>query len=346
MAPIPSVVWKRYSVEFRELADRANRSEKYVEACLEYAKPLVDRGLPIIFDLDHFSRLVGYDQRYLSLCCLAPDMFYRRFQIRKKSGGVRTIDEPLPSLKEIQRWIHDHLLSVLPVSRYAKGFVAGRGIRENARFHRRQSVVLSLDITDFFPSIQRHRVYGIFRSIGYSQKVASLLGRLCTLDDCLPQGAPTSPMLSNLYARRIDQRLGGFARSKRLRYTRYADDITLSGKLDPGEVIKFVRKVLRTEGLVLNEKKTRAMYSHQCQEVTGIVVNDRLNTRREFRRHIRKELYYIKRYGLGSHLAYKGELRAHYLEHLEGLIAHALHVDPSSKEMMWARRLISRLMEA
>jgi RNA-directed DNA polymerase len=338
--------WETYETQFLELAAKNNYAESNAHACLRYAKRLYVQGLPPIYDVRHLSLLVGYDEEFLFGCAYAPERFYRRFSVPKRSGGHRLIDEPLPSLKEIQRWLLDAIIGRVPVSRYAKGFVRGRSTRDNARFHRAQPLVLSLDIRDFFPSIKRQRIYGIFRSLGYSQLVSQLLARLCTLDNALPQGAPTSPALSNLFVRHIDSRLGGFARSQNLRYTRYADDLTFSGALRPGQVIRFVRSVLATQGLSLNEDKTRAMQPHQRQEVTGIVVNHHLDLPRETRRELRQTLYYIDRFGVGSHLQHTGEQRANFLLHLHGLLSFALHLNPSRTELKAAAERVKLLLSA
>ena len=338
--------WDEYEARFKDAARARDCPEQYVDQCLHYARPLIAQGLPPIYNLQHLSLLVGYDESYIRGCAYCSEKFYRRFHIAKRSGGLRTIDEPLPSLKDIQRWVLGNVLSRLTVSRFAKGFVAGRDIKENARFHRAQPVVLSLDIRDFFPSIQRHRVYGIFRSLGYSQEVSNILGRVCTRDNQLPQGAPTSPALSNLFARRIDRRLARYARSQKLRYTRYADDITLSGQLRPGAVISMVERVLADEGLQLNHSKTRAMQQHQRQEVTGIVVNNKLDFPRDIRRRLRQATYYIEHFGLSSHLSHTMEKRARYLDHLIGLISTVLYVHPGRSQLVEARERLIRLNAA
>lgn len=335
-----SVNWHEYAVRFRELASRAGRPELYVNLCLTYARKLNASGLPIIFDAAHLAGLVGYDLFYVMACCYAQDRMYRRFAIPKKAGGQREITEPLPSLKEIQRWLVDHLLYRVPVSRFAKGFVPGRGIKENARFHQRQEIVLSLDIKDFFPSISRRQVNRLFLSLGYSRSVSATLAYLCTFEDALPQGAPTSPALSNIVCGHLDRRIAGYVLRMGARYTRYADDITISGTFGVGPTIRFVRRVLDECGFMLNEAKTRVMRQNRRQEVTGIVVNERMRAPREVRREIRQVLHYINRYGLGSHLAQLGESRGRYLEHLLGKASFVLELDPLDRDANALRGLL------
>lgn len=336
--------WHDYETRFRAEARRVRYPAAHLAACLAYAKPLYTRGFPPIYDVAHLAALVGYDSDYLLGCCYATDRFYREFKIPKRSGGERTISEPLPSLKEIQRWILDHVLYSEPVSRYAKGFVRGRGIKENARFHRKQPTVLSLDIRDFFPSIHRHRVYGLFRAFGYSQEVANLLARLCTFRDRLPQGAPTSPAVSNVVTRRVDRRLGGLARKLGLRYTRYADDLTFSGDVSVGRLIPVVRAILQQDGFELNESKNRAMQRHESQEVTGVIVNQRLRAPRALRRLLRQQIHYINAFGLGAHLGRTHEKRARYPYHLMGIATFILHLDPSDADALRAVNVLRPML--
>lgn len=336
--------WDEYEIRFRATARKKQYPRAYIEACLAYGRPIYSRGFPIIYDLEHLARLVGYDIDYLLGCCYATSRFYRAFTIPKRSGGTRTIAEPLPSLKEIQRWILEFVLNRVPVSRYAKAFVRGRGIKENARFHKHQPMVLALDIRDFFPSILRYRVYGIFRSFGYSQAVANILSRLCTLEDCLPQGAPTSPALSNLASRRIDRRLAGLSRKLGLRYTRYADDLTFSGHFSTGNLIRVVGSILLEDGFVLNDSKIRVMAEHERQEVTGVTVNKRLRAPRELRHELRQAVYYIETFGLGSHLERTREVRGRFAHHLLGLSTHILHLDPTDPDAIHAVEVLRPLL--
>jgi RNA-directed DNA polymerase len=337
--------WQKYATDFRRAALEKDFNDEYVELCLNYARPLIERNLPVIYDQEHFSELVGYKLLYLLAASHSTPKFYRVFDINKKQGGVRQIAEPLPSLKEIQRWILDNILYRCQPSKFAKGFVPRASIRDNARFHRNQPLVLSLDIKDFFSSIKIGRVYNFFRRLGYQRSVLYLLTHLCTLNRCLPQGAPTSPALSNLIVLRMDRRLAGFALKEKIRYTRYADDITFSGEFEPGRIIKFVRKVVADEGLELNENKTRLMQRHKRQEVTGIVVNKKLQAPRQDRKELRKAIYFIEKYGLDSHIRHTQNFRSNYLKHLLGTANFFLFVNPKDKDAKRAVELLHRLLQ-
>ena len=248
---------------------------------------------------------------------------YRDFTIPKRSGGTRRILAPDDDLKELQRRILRRLLDRLRAHPAAMGFERNRSIVSNAKAHVGRAAVLRMDVVDFFPSTSSQRVNRYFRRIGWNRQAARLLVRLCCHDGGLPQGAPTSPRLSNLVNYRLDARLAGMARTLGAVYTRYADDVTISfsedqdakeggissqeeyrkspwtGKLIPivpgtsrSGTIRymrdFVRRVARDEGYrVHGRKKTSVRRTHHCQMVTGLVVNDRVNLPRSTRRWLR-----------------------------------------------------------
>lgn len=327
------MVWEAYREEFEKAAKEAGKSTAYCEKWLSYAENLYRQGMPIIYTPEHLSLLVGYNMEYLYAAANCAERFYRRFEIPKKSGGMRTIAEPLPSLKEIQRWILDNILQHMQVSPYAKAYIKGRSIKDNVRFHRRQKKVLTLDIKDFFPSLSSWRVYQKFLQIGYQENVAMLLTNICCLDRGLPQGAPTSALLSNILLLPFDSAAARFAGKKGIRYTRYADDMTFSGDFDETEIIAFVKKQLKRLGLKINSEKTRLQTQGERQEVTGIVVNKKVQLSKQKRKEIRKNMYYIQKYGLESHLAHIKEERKNYISHLLGEIGYALFINPKDTEL-------------
>lgn len=316
------------------------QDSEYVSQCLAYALGILQRGFPVIFDQSHFSALVGYDETYLRGAEWATQKFYRSFSIQKRCGGERRIDEPLPSLREIQRWIYENVLLRVEPSRAAKAFFPGRTLAESARLHIGQGFVLKMDIQDFFPSISRRRVFGLFRTFGYSSTVAGMLSRLCCLNEALPQGAPTSPAISNLILRRADKRILQFCRARGLRYSRYADDFSISGmEFFPG-IVRFVRSVVEQEGFQINEAKTSVMRAGGRQSVVGLVVNARVNAPREARRLIRQQAYFIGRFGLDSHLAHKQELRSGAVFHYLGKASFVLSVNRRDRDAVAIRNIL------
>jgi hypothetical protein len=233
---------------------------------------------------------------------------YREFTIPKRSGGTRRIHAPDDALKAVQRRILHRLLGRLKAHPAAHGFERGRSIVTNARAHVGRAVVLRMDLKDFFPATGEKRVYQYFRKVGWNRPAAALLTRLCTHAGGLPQGAPTSPRLSNLVNYRLDARLAGLAVRQKLRnprtneqledrpigatYTRYADDLTFSFPADDADVIQYVvrltRYIVAAHGYVLHEdRKLRVLRRHAQQKVTGLVVNSKVNLPRKTRRWLR-----------------------------------------------------------
>lgn len=260
---------------------------------------------------------------------------YRTFKIKKRDGGDRTVYEPFPLLKHIQRQILKNVLEERALSPYATAYRKGVSLLDNAAPHAGSETVLKLDIKDFFGSISFYDVYRHCFSIEYFPKsVGMLLTYLCTYDDSLPQGAPTSSCISNLVMKDFDERIGVFCKSRGITYTRYSDDMTFSGNFSPGEVTDEVTKELKKKGLRLNGAKTRIIRRSARQSVTGIVVNEKAQVSAEYRREIRKEMYYIKRFGIDSHLerCKSGLDRREYLNRLYGRISYVLQINKDDRE--------------
>jgi retron-type reverse transcriptase len=227
-------------------------------------------------------------------------------------------------LAKSQRWIFQNILQALPAHPAAHGFVRGRSIRTNALPHVGRHTLVNADLKDFFPTISFHRVRGAFEQLGYSPAAATILALLCTESPrrtveyvgkkfhvaigsrALPQGACTSPALSNLIARRLDSRLAGISAKLGWQYTRYADDLSFSaeGDADPAKKVGYllarVRHIAQDEGFVVNEKKTRVLKRSSAMSVTGIVVNRVAGVRRRDRRRLRAILHNAKKTGLAA----------------------------------------------
>ena len=189
-----------------------------------------------------------------------------------------------------------------------------------------------MDIKDFFPSINIQSVESIFRGLGYSSLISNLISKLCCLDKSLPQGAPTSPYISNIILFNFDKSVEDFCKIHSIRYTRYADDLSFSGNFDPTLILNFVRENLALYGFALNERKNNIMKSNQRQHVTGIVVNEKLQVPREIRKELRQAYYYIKKYGLDEHIKYNNFSNSNYLKHLLGKAKYVLFINPKDKE--------------
>jgi retron-type reverse transcriptase len=267
---------------------------------IAYVDRLLDRKLPVIFNFEHLSRLTGIRRGKLAAMVYKTERFYRHFRIPKRSGEWRDIDAPTLILKDCQRWILREILERVAVSDCAHGFVKGRSIVTNASLHSGRPLVINIDVEDFFPSIGWSKVFNLFRSLGYSKKVCFYLTALTTLRDAMPQGAPTSPALSNLIVKHLDSRFAGLAKRQGFQYSRYADDMTFSGDGSPASIVPIVRQIVEEEGFHLNESKVRIMRSHKRQEVTGLVVNGTPSVRRSHVRWLRQQIYYLRKFGVND----------------------------------------------
>ncbi|MGG7145705.1 retron St85 family RNA-directed DNA polymerase [Clostridium butyricum] len=334
--------WETYCNNYTNEAKSRNLDENKTNEYLEYAKILFDKDLPIIYDQYHLSLLVGYKYEYILAASNSSANFYRKFEIPKKNGDMRKISEPLPSLKEIQYWILNEILNKIKVSKYAKAYIKGRSIKENARFHRNQKVVATLDIKDYFPSISVFKIIEVFEDIGYSKSVSVMLANLCCLNNSLPQGAPTSAALSNIVMKDIDDLIVKYTNLHKIRYTRYADDLTFSGDFNFEELLRYVKKLFKKNGFKINSKKTRRFYRDQRQIVTGIVTNEKLQAPKEIRRNLRRDMYYIQKYGLNSHLEKVGNTKNNYLYHLLGIVNFILFVNPKDTDVIKYKEILKK----
>jgi retron-type reverse transcriptase len=223
------------------------------------------------------------------------DKHYREFEIELPGGRRRPITAPDNTLRFVQRRILDKVLNKVDLSESCHGFRKGRSILTNAKDHVGKDVVLAVDVKDFFPSITFPRVYGLFKHLGYDKNRAALLARLTTYKNVLPQGAPTSPAIANLVCRALDRRLCALSKKGGFTYTRYADDLTFSGPAKLVNYTRHIRDIVKDEGFALNLRKTRIMRRNHRQEVTGLVVNDKVALPREWRRDLRAALHHLKK---------------------------------------------------
>jgi len=248
---------------------------------------------------------------------LSPRTDYISFKIAKKSGGERNISAPKPKLKQLQYWILENILNKIEISDEANGFVKKRDIVSNASPHIDKAVVINCDLENFFPTISYPRVRGLFVSLGYSFEVATLLALLTTQSDTkeilldgerlylyrgkryLPQGSPASPMITNIICRKLDSRMRGISDSLGFTYSRYADDMTFSATSydNINKMLFWIKGITSEEGFILHPKKTRIMKRGARQEVTGIVVNEKLSINRKELKNFRALLYQIEKSG-------------------------------------------------
>lgn len=324
----------QYKNSFTKEAQNLGYTEQTIKHCLNYAAVLFSNHVPIIYNTSHLSGLVGYKKEYLKKAILYPNSFYRDFQILKKNGNKRQISEPLPSLKEIQLWILKNILYKVPVSPFAKAYKPNISLIENLKFHKNQPKVFTLDLENFFPSIKIQAIEKIFIGLGYSRLVSKMLSKLCTREGVLPQGAPTSPYLSNLIFKNADAEIANFCKQLEIRYTRYADDLSFSGDFDENELLTKITEIIENLNLKINPDKTKLMTPNNRQTVTGIVVNEKPQVVFHKRNELRQAMYYIIKFGFDEHREYKEINQANYLEHLLGKIDFVLQINPKDLEFI------------
>ena len=253
-------------------------------------------GLPAVRDVHSLAEVMSLSPGLLYKLSAVNHRFYRRFGVPKKSGGTRIIFNPSREMKAVQAWILRNILDKLQVHQAATAFRRGVGLLQNADPHVRNRYFLCLDMEEFFPSIPYAKVYTVFRSVGYFPHVAHILSCLCTCEGTLPQGAVTSPALSNIICFRLDRRISAFVGRRNITYTRYADDLTFSS-MSPNRlaaIMPTIRHIVEDEGFALNKAKTRRMGPRQQCRLTGLVVADgRVGIGRKRKRQIRAAIHHL-----------------------------------------------------
>ena len=274
------------------------------------------------------------------------DSHYKQSYIPKASGGSRELLVPDWDLRHHQKYILQNILYKLPVSEYACAYHKHRGLTNLAKPHVGHEVLIHLDIKDFFGSITEQMVFeSLLKETGYPKAVAGFLSRLCCYKRRLPQGACTSPALSNICFKDCDAELASLAKCNNLAYTRYSDDLYFSGNnVDAVEIIKEARRILSSYGFQLHNSKTRVLGQHQAQMVTAIVVNDKMQVPREYRRKLRQEIYYLKQFKENAQDVMKADSYQDYLYQLMGKVSFVLYVDPDNKEFQEAKEMIDDIL--
>jgi RNA-directed DNA polymerase len=280
-------------------------------------------NLPIFSNIEELARAMNLSVGKLRFLAFdrktSETSHYINFKLPKKSGGFRLISAPMPLLKSTQIWILENVLNRVAVHEAAHGFVSEKNIVSNAKLHVGAKIVVNFDLENFFPSISYKRVKGIFRSFGYSESLATVFALVSTAPETeeieidsktyfvalgerhLPQGSPASPMISNIAVRRLDKSLSKIAANLGFKYTRYADDLTFSTDEKDADVKKLmiqVRYIVGKQGFKVNENKTRILRGGRQQEVTGIVVNDKISIDRKTLRKFRAVLHQAENNGL------------------------------------------------
>lgn len=327
---------KKQTIEiWKKFYEQKGIDENLKIAYLNYIEHFLDNNLPIIFDNEHLSLLLGRTNKYLGSVVYSQGYHYREFKLKKRSGGYRKINVPYPALLECQYWIYENILSKIKLNYCAHGFARKKSIITNAKVHLNQKELLKLDLKDFFPSINQDRVIALFHRLGYSPSVSFYLGSICCLNDGLPQGAPTSPAISNIISIKLDNRLLAFAKKFELKYTRYADDLAFSGKKIPVKFIKYISNIIEDEGFTVNTKKTKLYNKKGKRILTGVSIStETLKAPKEYKRKVYQEIYYIKKYGIESHMAKKKIRIPYYIKSLLGKLHYIKQIEKNNKKVI------------
>lgn len=274
------------------------------------------------------------------------DLNYEEIIIKKKNKNLRYLNEPSPILKSIQKRILKNVLEEKMISKCAYAYKKGLSTILNAKSHVGCKVILKLDIENFFDNINFYKVYNsCFNENLYPKKLGMLLTNLCVYNGKLPQGSPTSGYISNIVLRNFDCNIDAYCKDKNINYTRYSDDMTFSGDFDIRKLIKFVNELLYKEGFRLNKSKIKVVLNTTRQQVTGIVVNEKINLSKNYKRKIRQEVYYVLKYGVKSHIKKRNiNLSCNrYLSVLLGKINYVLTINPNDKEFINYKNEIKRI---
>lgn len=292
--------------------------------------------VPPIDTIDDLAELLGVSSAHIARCANSSKSFYRSYQIPKSSGETRTINAPTPSLLMLQKEIRKRILLCIECSDQAHGFVSGRSIITHVSNHSGGKEFLVADLKDFFPTIKLPVVINIFQQIGFNHKISTLLSLICTLHEELPQGAPTSPYLSNIACLQLDRRLAQFAEQSGLIYSRYADDLVFSGHHVSLPLRDHVASIVEEEGFLLNEKKTLLATNQGKIIITGISLSrGRLCLPRDAKRKLRKQAHFMMVNGIVSESSYSGRFDPLYVDRILGRLGFWMQVEP---ENMFAKK--------
>lgn len=298
---------------------------------------LFSTSSPLHFDEEAITWCADFlaiDKNTLIKILKNKSLYYSHFSIRKRSGGVRVISAPSSTLKTLQKTIYERMLMSVNIHPAATGFRHSVSILQNVNIHLGKSQVLKVDITNFFGSIKKPRVIKAFEKLGYSTSVSQVLAEVCTLDNKLPQGAPTSPILSNIIAFEIDTKLTAFSQKNGLSYTRYADDLTFSGEdFNFNTTLDYIDNVLFKERFIIQKKKTRFLSEKKRKIVTGISISSgkKMTIPKSTKRELRKNIHYILTKGLTEHKRFIGSTDPAYLKRIIGQLSFWHMVEPNNE---------------
>ncbi len=359
---------------YRKEGQSKRYDPEYLGALIVHGEKVAANLVPVVFSLAHlanlsrtlYSDLHGFVSRSN---IHTKDFPYKNFPIAKRTGGRRWISIPVPPLMAVQQWIGQNILNSVAPHAAAFAYVPKRRLLDHAQRHCGATWLVKVDVKDFFSNISERQVFQVFLRLGYPKLLSFEMARLCTRVtpkregakwtntfgehsitdyDCryvgsLPQGAPTSPALSNLVCAELDRDLSDFAISKSATYSRYADDLCFSlamgSREDAFALKREVSKILWKHGFSENSKKTRVVPPGARMVLTGLNVNGDVPTvPREVRDLVRMHLHYAKKNGIPAHCKERGfRSVVGFKNHLLGLIGYVASVDKKYGSAFYAK---------
>lgn len=360
-------MWSSHS--YKEKGLKLGRSSQLLENSIEQIEVVLEGNdqLPSLLTLNHLASRTGVSlEKLRSYVSRDNENSYSKFSIAKRSGGRRFIKVPSIQLAIVQKWIHQHILTSLPVHGSSYAFVKGKSIKDCATKHCGARWLIKLDIVNFFETISEIQVFNVFRSLGYQPLISLEMARLCTIATpehsprnrynnwrtikkykkikeydqfllgYLPQGAPSSPLLSNLVMKECDIKISSIAKKYKIKYSRYSDDLILStrspdfSRETARKVVSEVNKVLSRQGYLPHFKKTKIIPVGAKKIVLGLNVDGTTpRLQKEYKNRIRQHLYYLKKVGPVEHVLARGfDSVWGFKAHLRGMIDYANMIEP------------------
>lgn len=340
-----------YIIQLEEELRKNNKEEAFITACCTYARKLLEKNKPVLFDADHVDKVLRMEG-------IKRDGYHTfNAGTRKKA---RIIEAPSVSIKKRQRWIVKNILEGEELGGWIHGYVKGRSIVSNAKVHAGKKRILRLDIKNFFPSITQGMVEKIFSAMGYSSSAAGELAAICTFSAdmlyragekteeeeeaeeyaYLPHGAPSSPYLANLIFQNTDLEILKSLQGREIRYSRYADDMFFSSDTEALQQLdEEIEGILSKHGFRLNKNKTKLMTEKDQKLVMGLNITDGIRVQNLYKRKLRQEIYYCNKYGIRDHLERTGNKgKSNFMGYLYGKAYFVNMVEPAE-----GKRLLEEL---
>lgn len=339
--------------DYRDLAEELGHSEEFIDLTTKYAIQLRGQNLPVIFSTFHLCKLAPFSFSWLNHILKERENHYKFYTIKKRSGGNRAILSPYSDFKRLQSVILQSILAHVPAHKNAFGFISRKNIAQNASVHLGAEYLLNVDLLKFFDCITEKRVAGLFKSLGYAPNLAVDIAKICTVrlpdayaaefepdelaeyreivsadDAVVPQGAPTSPAISNLVTRRLDKRLTKLSESLGCKYSRYADDLTFSGNYENLPHYSTLNAIVRSEGFRINKKKIKLTRKGNRQTVTGLIIDREVLVSRKFKDEVEAHLYGCNKFGVIKHMEHRAIEQQFFKEWLLGKIMFINSIEP------------------